>query len=68
MKEKKKITVEEALKNVSASARRAAFRHNLPVAISKDGKGILLYSDGREEPITPEVLRKLCNTKDEELF
>lgn len=61
--DKKKISVETALKTVSDSARRKAFKLNLPVAISENGKVFLLFSDGRRIPATAQSLAQLNNAK-----
>lgn len=60
---KKKISVEMALKTVSDTARKKAFRNDLPVAISENGKVILLYADGHREPATPQSLARLTHGK-----
>ncbi len=44
-----RISFKAAVKTVAQSARRSAFRKGLPVAISKDGKVVLVYKDNREE-------------------
>jgi hypothetical protein len=57
------ISVENALKGVGASARRKAFLHNRPVAISSNGKTYLIYSDGSQKLVTPQLLLQLRNGK-----
>jgi hypothetical protein len=55
----KNISLNNAIEGVSASARRKAFRHKLPVAISENGKTILVYPDGSRKPFTKQALQAL---------
>jgi hypothetical protein len=60
---KKEISIEKVLKTVSTSARRKAFRNDLPVAISEGGRTILLYPDGRREDLNAKSLARLLHGK-----
>lgn len=60
---KKETSIEKVLKTVSTSARRKAFKNDLPVAISEDGKTILLYSDGHREALNAKSLARLLHGK-----
>jgi hypothetical protein len=53
----------EAIKGANLSARRKAFRKNLPYAILKDGNVILVYPDKHTEIATPERLEQLHLTE-----
>lgn len=55
------ITFNKALAGLGASARKKAFRKNLPVAISENGKTILIYPDGSRKPFTKKAIRELQN-------
>ena len=59
----KSISFNKAIKGVGASARRKAFRHNLPVAISENGKTILVYPDGSRRPYTKEAIQELKDAR-----
>jgi len=48
--------IRTVIKGLSFSARRRAFRSNLPVAISEGGKTVLVYPDGTRRPFTPEAI------------
>jgi len=50
-----------ALAGLGASARKKAFRKNLPVAISENGKTILVYPDGTRKPFTKKAIQELQN-------
>lgn len=56
----KKESIESVLKKIGKSARRQAFRNNRPVAISENGKAILLYPDGSKKEVTATVLKELA--------
>jgi len=51
----------KALMKIGRPARRKAFRNNRPVAISENGKTILLYPNGSKRAVTPEILRELSH-------
>ncbi len=53
----------EAIKGADLSAKRKAFRNNLPYAILKDGNVILVFPDKHTEIATPERLEELQLTK-----
>jgi hypothetical protein len=52
-------SIKAAIAGIYLSARRKAFRNNLPVAISEGGKTILLYPDGTRKPYSPEAIAAL---------
>jgi len=51
-KKDKKMSLRDALRTASKSARRKAFKKGLPVAISKNGQIFFVYKN-REEKIAP---------------
>lgn len=53
--------IKKALSKIGISARRKAFRQNRPVAISENGKAILLYPNGDKKKITAKILKDLAN-------
>jgi hypothetical protein len=61
MKRRTKISFNEAIAGAGASARKKAFRKKLPVAISVDGKTVLVYPDGSSKPFTKKALQELQN-------
>jgi len=61
VKSSKTKGIKAAVAGVYLSARRKAFRNNLPVAISEAGKTILLFPDGTRKPFTLEALAALRN-------
>jgi len=42
------ITFRAAIRGAASAARRKAFRNNMPVAITKNGKVVFIYKDKRE--------------------
>jgi SpoVK/Ycf46/Vps4 family AAA+-type ATPase len=48
-----------AIKDADASARRKAFKNKMPVAVSKDGKVMLVYPDNSREELTKKKLKEL---------
>jgi 1-acyl-sn-glycerol-3-phosphate acyltransferase len=56
MATKKTENMRAAISGIHQSARRKAFRKNLPVAVSEDGKTILIFPDGTRKPYTPEAI------------
>ncbi len=61
MKSHKTGNVQTALQGVSKSARKKAFRKKLPVAISENGKTILVFPNGTRVPYSAEVIADLKN-------
>lgn len=59
MATKKTENIRAAISGIHQSARRKAFRRNLPVAVSEDGKTILIFPDGTRKPYTPEAMEAL---------
>jgi hypothetical protein len=55
------ISFNKAIAGLGASARKKAFRKNLPVAISENGKTILVYPDGTRKPFTKKAIQELQN-------
>jgi len=53
------ISFSNAIAGAGASARKKAFRKKLPVAISENGKTILIYPDGSRKPFTKKALQEL---------
>lgn len=56
---RKNISLHSAIVGISASAKKKAFRKKLPVAISVNGKTILVYPDGSRRPFTKRALQEL---------
>lgn len=54
-------SLKKAIAGARASARKKAFRKKLPVAISENGKTILVYPDGSRKPFTKKALQELQN-------
>jgi hypothetical protein len=52
-------SLDELLKGADLSAKRKAFRNNLPYAILKDGEVTLVYPDKHTEIATPQRLEEL---------
>ncbi len=42
------MTFRAAIRGAARAARRKAFRNNMPVAITKNGKVVFIYKDKRE--------------------
>jgi hypothetical protein len=61
MKSRKNSNIKTAIKEVSQSARKRAFRLKLPVAISENGQTILVYPDGTKKPFTSKAIAELKN-------
>ena len=61
MKSYKTGNVQTALQGVSKSARKKAFRKKLPVAISENGKTVLVFPDGSRTPYSAEAIADLKN-------
>lgn len=61
MKRRINISFNHAIAGAAASARKKAFRKRLPVAISENGKTILIYPDGGRRPFTKKALQELQN-------
>jgi hypothetical protein len=61
MKSRKGSNIKTAIKEVSQSARKRAFRLKLPVAISENGQTILVYPDGTKKPFTSKAIADLQN-------
>jgi hypothetical protein len=59
MTRRKNNTLSNAIAGIGASARKKAFRNKLPVAISENGKTILVYPDGTRKPFTKEAFQEL---------
>lgn len=55
MKTSEKKLLSESLKGAGRSARRKAFKANLPVAILENGKVMLIYRDGRKAEAKTEL-------------
>lgn len=47
------------LNGAATTAKRRAFKHNLPVAIYEDGKFFLVYRNNKKVEATPEEVEKL---------
>ena len=61
MKSRHADNINTAIKGVSLSARKRAFRLKLPVAISENGQTILVYPDGTRKPFTSKAIADLKN-------
>jgi hypothetical protein len=61
MKSRKVSNIKTAIREVSQSARKRAFRLKLPVAISENGQTILVYPDGTRKPFTAKAIDDLKN-------
>jgi len=59
MKSRRNSNINTAIKGVSRSARKRAFRHKLPVAISENGQTILVFPDGTRKPFTHAAIAGL---------
>ena len=59
MNRRTNISFREAIAGAGTSARKKAFRKKLPVAISENGKTILVYPDGSRKPFTKKALQEL---------
>ena len=59
MNRRKNISLNTAIIGIGASAKKKAFRKKLPVAISENGKTILVYPDGSRKPFSKRALQQL---------
>lgn len=50
-----------AIKELGNSARKKAFNLNLPVAVSENGRTILIYPDGTRKLFTSKAIADLKN-------
>jgi hypothetical protein len=55
---KKKLSFKSLLKKAAVSIKREAARKHQPVAISRNGKVLLVYPDKKEKVITAPVKRR----------
>ena len=49
------------LNGAATTAKRRAFKHNLPVAIYEDGKFFLVYRNNKKVEATPEEIEKILS-------
>lgn len=59
----KRRSLQQVLNGAGKLARRRAFAQSLPIAISRDGQVVLVYSGGRTEEATASRLDDLVQTK-----
>lgn len=58
-----KENLDEAIKGADLSAKRKAFRKNMPYAVLRDGEVVLVYPDNHTEIATPQRLEELHFTE-----
>ena len=63
MKKQENVNISKAVKSIGVSARRKAFRRNMPVAISENGQVVLLFPDGTRKPATSQAMQELKDAK-----
>jgi len=51
--------IKKTIEGAAISAKRKAFRNKMPVAVSKDGKVMLVYPDNSTEELTKKKLKEL---------
>lgn len=59
MKNAKNTSLESVLKNANIRAKKTAFKKNIPVIISKNGKTVMIHPDKTEEIITRKKFKEL---------